>query len=395
MVTGYPFGSNNPRFNYSVRGGVKPWTNPDTQPDPMKAYFTQLADPRYRKAMQQQNLFSNLLNFGAQMKAAGAPSLDPGYAGRTSAGAWAGLGKGLMSGNQGYRNQMMNAMKLKSMMDTSGLTRQKTKLEIEALRQKNQALQGLSGLFPGDTRAKPPVTEADPVYAEEYVTGPKKPVAPSALPNVPTKIEKYLGFTPTKDQLATLKSNSNDLEKFNAAVDKIRVEKRSQLNTEVKEYQGSTKEIRKVINTSNMVDQFTTGNPVHQVAILYKFVTALDPNSAVKEGEVELSRSVMTMQQRLVNLWKTYDPTSTGAPVAAKAILDEMVGLIKGLGNEAKGRLAEKQSLTTRRLQAYGVDPSLVFNPIQMSSSPTNRPKVGSTPTEKKHNLPSPVVGGT
>ena len=173
--------------------------------NPMNAYFTQLADPDYRKAMQQQNLFSNLLNFGAQMKAAGAPSLDPGYAGRTSAGAWAGLGKGLMSGNQGYRNQMMNAMKLKSMMDTSGLTRQKTKLEIEALRQKNQALQGLSGLFPGDTRAKPPVPEADPVYAEEYVTGPKKPVAPSALPNVPTKIEKYLGFTPTKDQLATLK----------------------------------------------------------------------------------------------------------------------------------------------------------------------------------------------
>jgi hypothetical protein len=69
--------------------------------------------------MQQQNLFSNLLNFGAQMSAAGAPSLDPGYAGRTSAGAWAGLGKGLMSGNQDYRNQMMNAIKLKSMMDTS------------------------------------------------------------------------------------------------------------------------------------------------------------------------------------------------------------------------------------------------------------------------------------
>jgi len=49
----------------------------------MNAYFTQLADPRYRQAMQQQNLFSNLLNFGAQMSAAGAPSFDPGYAGRT------------------------------------------------------------------------------------------------------------------------------------------------------------------------------------------------------------------------------------------------------------------------------------------------------------------------
>jgi hypothetical protein len=112
-----------------------PWKNPDTgmtynigprsqgmlggkatPQNPMNAYFTQLADPKYRKAMQQQNLFSNLLNFGAQMSAAGAPSLDPGYAGRTSAGAWAGLGKGLMSGNQDYRNQMMNAIKLKTLM---------------------------------------------------------------------------------------------------------------------------------------------------------------------------------------------------------------------------------------------------------------------------------------
>ena len=92
---------------------------PGTSTNPMNAYFTQLADPRYRKAMQSQNLFSNLLNFGAQMSAAGAPSLDPGYAGRTRAGALAGLGKGLMSGNQAYRDQMMNAIKLKSMMDTS------------------------------------------------------------------------------------------------------------------------------------------------------------------------------------------------------------------------------------------------------------------------------------
>ena len=84
--------------------------------NPMNAYFTQLADPDYRKAMQSQNLFSNLLNFGAQMSAAGAPSTDPGYAGRTRAGALAGLGQGLMSGNQAYRDQMMNAIKLKTLM---------------------------------------------------------------------------------------------------------------------------------------------------------------------------------------------------------------------------------------------------------------------------------------
>jgi hypothetical protein len=89
---------------------------PEPSTNPVNAYFTQLADPRYRQAMQQQNLFSNLLNFGAQMSAARAPSLDPGYAARTRAGALAGLGQGLTAGNQAYQNQLIQAIKLKQLM---------------------------------------------------------------------------------------------------------------------------------------------------------------------------------------------------------------------------------------------------------------------------------------
>ncbi len=76
MVTGYPYGG-----NYFGSGGNFPAAQNRSSIDPeMNAYFTQITDPEYRKAMQQQNLFSNLLNFGARMSAAGAPSLDPGYA---------------------------------------------------------------------------------------------------------------------------------------------------------------------------------------------------------------------------------------------------------------------------------------------------------------------------
>ena len=116
---------------------VVPWKNPDTnqvisnfpQQNPMNAYFTQLADPEYRKAMQQQNLFSNLLNFGARMSAAGAPSLDPGYAARTRAGALAGLGQGLMSGNQAYQNQLIQAIKLKQLMRKNEIAQKKAQRE--------------------------------------------------------------------------------------------------------------------------------------------------------------------------------------------------------------------------------------------------------------------------
>ena len=104
---------------------------PAPAPNPMNAYFTQLADPRYRKAMQSQNLFSNLLDFGAQMSAAGAPSLDPGYAGRTRAGAWAGLGKGLMSGNQAHQNQLIQAIKLKQLMRQNEMAQAEAKRKAE------------------------------------------------------------------------------------------------------------------------------------------------------------------------------------------------------------------------------------------------------------------------
>ena len=130
---------------------VVPWTNPDTrqvirnfpQQNPMNAYFTQLADPRYRKAMQQQNLFSNLLNFGAQMSAAGAPSLDPGYAGRTRAGALAGLGQGLTAGNQAYQNQLIQAIKLKQLMRQN---------EIAQAKRKN--IQAYAETFPEGSRSR-------------------------------------------------------------------------------------------------------------------------------------------------------------------------------------------------------------------------------------------------
>jgi hypothetical protein len=113
------------------------------QQNPMNAYFTQLADPRYRKAMQQQNLFSNLLNFGAQMSAAGAPSLDPGYAARTRAGALAGLGKGLMSGNQAHQNQLIQAIKLKQLMRQN---------EIAQAKRKN--IQSYAETFPEGSRSR-------------------------------------------------------------------------------------------------------------------------------------------------------------------------------------------------------------------------------------------------
>ena len=173
-----------------------------TPQNPMNSYFTQMMDPGYRQAMQQQNLFSNLLNFGAKMKAAGAPTTAPGAKQRGQAEAWAGLGKGLMSGNQAYRNQMIDAIKMKSMMDTNKLNQLKLKNTLNRQKYFARLLNPVQAQKPQVTT---PLTEADPVYAEEFeYGGSKEPVTPSALPTSPTTdqvseqfntvLEKQLGF---------------------------------------------------------------------------------------------------------------------------------------------------------------------------------------------------------
>lgn len=343
-------------------------------------YFSRMTDPKFQQAQQLQNLFSEVTKLGGGLMAAGAPTTQPGQGQRLFGSAMANFGKDLAGSNQNMQNQMLKMAQLKESMDLNALKKAQIQSKLDA----GNALKSLfTENITRPTATAPQATGQ--AVADEYPTESVDVMQPSADTSKKSlsKLEKYLGgLKLSRDQIAYLKSNSGDIEKFNTAVNNIRTEKRAQLNTEVKDYQATTKEIRKVINTSNMVDQFKTGNPVHQVAILYKFVTALDPNSAVKEGEVELSRSVMTMQQRLLNMWKSYDPSSEGAPVAAKNILDEMVKLIEGLGNEAKNRLAEKQGLVSRRLESYAIDPKLVFNPVQ------TQPPRKAKKTLKDFNLP-------
>ena len=90
-------------------------------------YFSQLLDPKYRQAQQQQNLFSNLLQYGAQMRAAGAPTTNVGQPALLASQALGTLGQNMNKGNQAYQNQIMNAIKLKSLMRQNELAQEKRK----------------------------------------------------------------------------------------------------------------------------------------------------------------------------------------------------------------------------------------------------------------------------
>ena len=90
-------------------------------------YFSQIANPEYRQAQQQQNLFSNLLQYGAQMRAAGAPTTNVGQPALLASRALGTLGQNMNKGNQAYQNQIINAIKLKSLMRQNELAQEKRK----------------------------------------------------------------------------------------------------------------------------------------------------------------------------------------------------------------------------------------------------------------------------
>jgi len=93
------------------------------------------------------NLFSGLTEFGGKMIQAGAPTTDPSYAQRMRGQAIGGLGKSLGGGQNQYRKQLLEAMQLQQTMQANKLNAQKTKLEMEALKRKNENRSKLQNMF--------------------------------------------------------------------------------------------------------------------------------------------------------------------------------------------------------------------------------------------------------
>ena len=392
-----------------------PWKNPDTgttynigqggkatEQNPMKAYFTQLADPRYRQAMQQQNLFSNLLNFGAQMSAAGAPSLDPGYAGRTRAGALAGLGKGLMSGNQAYRNQMMNAMKLKSMMDTSNRAKAMHDVDLKTKQIELARLERIRKLM-----GTPSATDATPPTEDFGIA-----TVPSPPPQFDTNLENQLGCKLTQGEKIAIQ-NAKDpdavIQKFIEArrpdpskeytiggdlTPKGIAAQEAKWRMELKPQRQMAFDIKRKMDMVESQLALKTGQG--DIAAMTAYIKMID-DGIVRTEDVNLQKDATSLKNRLVIrleglkkgvVWD--EPTREKILQSAREVANSQIGL-GGIASQVEGwkNVVER----TKGLNWRNVWPEQ-FDRYITARKP-NRPKVGSTPTEKKHNLPSPIVGGT
>ena len=363
--------------------------------NPMNAYFTQITDPRYRQAMQQQNLFSNLLNFGAQMSAAGAPSFDPGYAGRTRAGALAGLGKGLMSGNQAYRDQMMNAMKLKSMMDTSGLARQK-------IRQKNEARKKMMGLFGGSgTQAKAPQIQQPADAIDQTIVGegdlPKTPSITSAPMNDVT-LNKY-GYVPSPGREAQLRmlASTGEAKDVSQAMGEFRKIDNSLVKDARDRLQKPFTSFREaIVNQDKAITALNRADGPGDLTAVTVIQRSIDNGIVRKEDMDNWSRTLGFVGGFKALLGRIEAGTiltpkqRTSLSRTANELFNSHKSSFSSFFNIQRS-LARENNVPWHRVAGPELEKLIKLDPARKP----NRPKVGNTPTEKKYNLQSPVVGGT
>ena len=282
-------------------------------------YFSRLLDPKYRQAQQQQNLFSNLLQYGAQMRAAGAPTTNVGQPALLASKALGTLGQNLMKGNQTYQNQLMDAIKLKSMMDTSKRAQSMHDIDLK-LKQQDLARQEnwqkfLETLQPG--AATTPQTSGMIVKDEEGdkidsisgmgVSGEiKKPVVKTGMQLPPgfmswkmDKQQEWLGehhskqLDPNKDY-----TQSPDGPQLTES-GKVKIE-----NQFRKEFLAGSKDYIQVRNSyARILAAIKDPTPAGDIALVFSYMKVLDPNSAVRETEYATAENAGNIPQRIRATW--------------------------------------------------------------------------------------------
>lgn len=101
--------------------------------------------------------------------------------------------------------------------------------------------------------------------------------------------------------------------------------------------------------------------PTDQVALLYKFVSTLDPGSVVREGEIGLVGQTQSMIDRYMQMVAN---TGKGSVVTRKAF-DDMIQTMAMLDAAAERKYRDMEMIQTRSMQRF----SKGQNPIDLASA--------------------------
>lgn len=155
-------------------------------------------------------------------------------------------------------------------------------------------------------------------------------------------------------------------------------EKQMKLRGEVAKLQS---DIGKVINAGNRAqDLLQRGGfePENQLEILYTFITALDPNSVVREGEVSLAREATALRDTIKG-FDTKVRTEKGYLIPEKLARRLAIRIIE-LGENAKKNYAFKIRPIQDQVEREALNPNTIFASLPQPSLNTASGNGGSNP---------------
>lgn len=115
----------------------------------------------------------------------------------------------------------------------------------------------------------------------------------------------------------------------------------------------------KIKNALSEADNAAKGDGAAQINLLYAFVNAMDPASAVREGEIGLARAATPVWQQAQSIFTKY---MTGASVTVPpGMVKSMAGLMERRLGSYNSYIQERSKYYSARARKWGLDPNQLF----------------------------------
>jgi hypothetical protein len=121
--------------------------------------------------------------------------------------------------------------------------------------------------------------------------------------------------------------------------------------------------LAKIKGTMANVPLARAGDGAAKIDLLYTFITALDPNSAVREGEIQLARMAASLRARASQLIQQVETGGDVASLVPPALVDQIATVLKRRATLFRDRIADTRERAVRRAKSYDMDTEL-FKPV-------------------------------
>ena len=128
----------------------------------------------------------------------------------------------------------------------------------------------------------------------------------------------------------------------------------------------------KIQQSSDAIDGITGKNPAEDVTALYNFISTLDPNSVVREGEIELAKNISALTSKITIL---KDKAVNGKVIPHETVLN-IKREVKRLADVAKKSYDKKMSRFIEGAKNRGISEERFkeFDPFRTTEQKTSQP---------------------